>query len=464
MASITSTSGVSSILGQYSGIGSEQIEQLLEADKIPKLRAQNKIESIQAEKTAWSDIKTRLNNFLKKVEDLQKLDTFQTKKTTSSDSSSVAISATADAAEGKFRLQVNQLATSTELVGKRLDTSETALATSGELTITSADTEEAFTFSVDAKDSLKDVAAKINAETKNSNISATIVDNRLVLQDKKTGERTFTVDGSAKEALGLGEEAKFNLGQDAKFTLNGIEITRQFNIVEDVVEGVTFELLQETEKEISLSLTNDTSKLKTAVKDFVSQYNSLMSFISEKIDVGDPSKEDNEAGALAGDSTLVRLQSELRNLIVPPYNSANSSLRASDVGLSIADREGTLTLDETKFDTILAKDPEELKKFFFQSEKVAGETKTSGYSIALKDVADKYLSEKSGNKGIIAVKFETYESTIKDLNKQIERFDTLIDQKKERYVNMFTRLDQAMMQAEEQMSWLLNQVNSWSSN
>ena len=81
--------------------------------------------------------------------------------------------------------------------------------------------------------------------------------------------------------------------------------------------------------------------------------------------------------------------------------------------------------------------------------------------MALKDIADKYLSEKSDNKGILATKFESYEASIKDLNKQITRLDGVLEQKKARYVDMFTRLDQAMMKAEEQMSWLISQVDSF---
>lgn len=471
MASITGASGISSILGQYSGIGADQIDQLLQGDAIPKLRAQNRIEDIQKEKTAWSDIKTRLNNFLKKTEDLQKLDTFQSKKATSSNEASVKISGTAAAGEGKYSIQVKQLATSTSLTGAKLASNDQALLASGKLTLKTAEVdadgkEKEFTFAIDSADSLKDVAAKINKETKNSNITATIVDNRLVLSDKKTGDRTFTVEGNVKNSLGLSDtDAKATQGQNAEFVLNGIDITRQSNNVNDVIEGVTFELLQTTEegKDVSLTLTNDTSKMKTAVKDFVTQYNSLMSLINDKVKVGDPSADKNtDAGALAGDSTLIRLQSELRNMVAPAY-TVGGGLKANQLGISITDRQGTLALDEKKFDEMLTKDPEAVKDFFFKSEKIGTETKTSGYAVDLKDIADKYLSEKSGNKGILAVKFDTYEANIKDLNKQITRLDAVLEQKKARYVDMFTRLDQAMMQAQEQMSWLISQVDSFNS-
>ncbi len=72
MASVTSSSGISTTLGSYSGVTSEDIEKLLAADAINKTRAENKITSLKAQKTAWSDISTRLSNFLSKVDALQK--------------------------------------------------------------------------------------------------------------------------------------------------------------------------------------------------------------------------------------------------------------------------------------------------------------------------------------------------------------------------------------------------------
>lgn len=472
MANITSSSGISGLLGQFSGIGAEQIEALLQGDAIPKTRAENRIEEIKGQKTAWSDVKTRLNNFLSKLDALQKPEAFQSKIATSSDEKVAKISGTANALEGNYKLKVDQLATATNLVGKKLDDSNVALGTAGEFVIETGDLDadgnpKTFTITVEAEDSMKDVMTKINAESKQSGVSAVIMDNRLVLTDSKTGERDLSVSGSAAEGLGLAaDEVTLNKGVDAKFTLNGIEMTRSNNKIADVVDGITFELTGVTEgdKTVDLSLKNDTGKMKDAVKELVSQYNSLMSFINEKADVGDPSAKDNKTGELSGDSSLTRLQTELRNLIAPPYTTGGG-LKATNLGISISDRQGTLSFDEEKFDKVLKDNPEGIKDFFYKAEKVEGQTelKETGYTVALKGVADKYLADKAGEKGVIASKFDSFEMSIKDLNKQITRIDDILEQKKARYVDMFSRLDQAMMEAESQMSWLAGQVNSWSS-
>ena len=63
-------------------------------------------------------------------------------------------------------------------------------------------------------------------------------------------------------------------------------------------------------------------------------------------------------------------------------------------------------------------------------------------------------------KGVIATKSATYDSTIKDLNKQITRFDKILEMKRDRYITMFTKLDEAMMQAESQLEYLASQFSS----
>jgi flagellar hook-associated protein 2 len=474
MASVTSSSGISTTLGSYSGITSDDIESLLAADSVNKTRAQNKITTITAQKTAWSDISTRLTNFLNKVEALQKVDAYQTKKVTTSNSSIASIAGTTDAPEGTYDLKVNQLATATKVTGTKVaDSSTTALNISGQLTLTSAevnDKGEAITATIEisSEQTLKDVAAKINEQTKTTSIAASIVDNRLILTNSKMGDKTFLIDGDAVEGLGIGATATTTQGQPALFELDGLAISRDSNSVTDVIDGVTLTLAKKSDEHVTLSLTNDTSKIVDAVQGLVDQYNSLMSFIGEKLSVGDPSSEDNTTGALVGDSALTRLQAQLRNLITIPSVSG-SALTPNKLGISNVDNEGTLGLDTTKLKEAIAADPSAVKTFFYASTKTkaadgTSTTTESGYTLALKELANSYVVNTSTNKGVIATKSATYDTTIKDLNKQIERFDDILAMKKERYVTMFTKLDTVMMEAESQLSYLTSQFSTTSSS
>ena len=206
-------------------------------------------------------------------------------------------------------------------------------------------------------------------------------------------------------------------------------------------------------------MTNDTDKELSAVKDFVSQYNSVMSFLSEKMDVGDPSKSDNTTGALAGDSTLISLQSKLQSTVLG--GKSVDGVSASTLGLSV-DRNGTLSLDETKFKAQLAKNPNAVKDFFFvdTSSKYSTEKNGTGYTADFKAVIDRYTSTKSGSEGVISLRKSSYQSEIKDYNKQIERITEQIATKRARYVTMFTNLDTAIGNLQSQFSYFQSQNSS----
>lgn len=485
MSSITTSTTAGSIssssyMGQYTGITSDTIDQLLQSDELRKTVIQNKIDKINTKSQAWTDISTRLSNLTSKLDVLQDEATYQTKKVTSSDDTIATISGTSDSMEGSYDLVVKQLATASKITGgvvskadgtTKISTKD-ALGYSGKLTITNGATDgsdTALTVEIDVKatDSLKDIANAINNAkdpsddkgTKSAGLKATIVNNQLVISSEEMGDRTLTIGGDLKDSLGF-KDSQTTRGQSAKFTLDGIEMERNSNTPTDVVDGVTFTLKKaDPTKTITLGLTNDTDKELSAIKDFVSQYNSVMSFLSEKMDVGDPSKSDNKTGALAGDSTLISLQSKLQSTVLG--GKSVDGVSASTLGLSV-DRNGTLSLDETKFKAQLAKNPNAVKDFFFvdTSSKYATEKTGTGYTADFKAVIDRYTSTKSGSEGVISLRKSSYQSEIKDYNKQIERITEQIATKRARYVTMFTNLDTAIGNLQSQFSYFQSQNSS----
>ena len=485
MSSITTSTTAGSVssssyMGQYTGITSDTIDQLLQSDELRKTVIQNKIDKINTKSQAWTDISTRLSNLTSKLEALQDEGTYGTKKVTSSDDASATVSGTADSMEGSYDLIITQLATSSKITGgvvskadgtTKISTKD-ALGYSGKLTITNGATDgsdTALTVEIDVKAtySLKDIANAINnakdpsdsTGTKGAGLKATIVNNQLVVSSEEMGDRTLTIGGDLKDSLGFAN-SQTTRGQSSKFTLDGIEMERNTNTPTDVVDGVTFTLKKaDPTKTITLGLTNDTDKELSAVKDFVSQYNSVMSFISEKMDVGDPSKSDNKTGALAGDSTLISLQSKLQSTVLG--GKSVNGVSASTLGLSV-DRNGTLSLDETKFKAQLAKNPNAVKDFFFvdTSTKYSTEKTGTGYTADFKAVLDRYTSTKSGSEGVISLRKSSYQSEIKDYNKQIERITEQIATKRARYVTMFTNLDTAIGNLQSQFSYFQSQNSS----
>ena len=489
-------------LGSYSGIDSATVDSLIEAESGKLVQYTSKQTNITAEKNAWKDINTRLDSLYTKLGTLEEDKTFKSKTATSSDATKVAITASTDSIASNYIIEVNRLATSTQVTSGEIPlaggkTIKESLGLTGKFTVTSqatsGTTEEKeatlgkFDISITAEDSLKDIVGKINEKSKESGIQAKIVDNRIIMTDSKMGERTMTFDGRVTdedgittdtgivEALGFGTDdlnKVVKTGQSAELTVDGIKVTRNTNTITDAVEGLTIDLkgVTEASKPITIGIKEDTDTTVKAFQAFVDQYNSTLTFVGDQLDVGDPSAENNKTGALVGDSSLIRLQSSLRSLMTQSVDSGNPAYKnLESVGISV-DRYGAATLDTAKLKTALADDPTAVKKMLFQTTTTETPSvdesgtpttvkteKEVGMVQKMRSLVDTYISDKTG---IIATKSATYDKELEDISESITKFNERLEKKRENYVAMFTRLDTAMMEAESQLAYLQSQFST----
>lgn len=496
MPIVTSETGISSTLGSYSGITSHEIDQLIEAESTPLLRMNNQKSLLLEQQNAWKDVRLRLNTFSKTVESLQKNETWNSKVTTSSKPEKVTISATDKAMEDTFDITVEQLATPSKQVSGDIDkldgkTIYEPLGTSGNFEFESKTKNletgeyDPVIVEINETDSLKDIQNKINAESKDTGVKATIVNGHLVVSNVETGDADLKINGSEgllKDLAMTDELSTSTQGQNSLFTVDGMKIERTSNDVSDVIEGVTFHLHGETEEPAKVGLVRDLEKPVEAINAFIEQYNSLMNFIDEKSDIGDPSKKDNKPGPLAGDSTARRLKTDLKFLVtgMPDENPNTTFLYPSELGISV-DKNGYLTLDEQKFRDALEEDPQNVQNFFYSTQKTVVEkkdefgnpvfddegniiketqTKEFGYTVKINDLMNSYLKDEAGKKSIYTTTDESFEKSIKQLDERIDRFSEKLDKKRDYYVRTFSRLDQAMMQADQQMAFLITQLDA----
>lgn len=480
-------------IGSYSGIDQATIDKLMEAERMPLKQLTNKHVNITAKKDAWKDVNTRLNSLFEKMKSLKDSSTFNSKVVTSSDEKFVSMSGETSAAEGKYTIKVNQLASNSSLIGKKAmfykteDGKPDTIKENGSFRIISSDGKETKEKIIEVKsdDTLKSIVDKINEASKDlkyadgkvtekgSGISATIVDNRIVLTDEKTGSNSIglaSVDNKnsnnvlKKIGLSIGTWSEdipvdpnndiitYNKGNQAEFTLNGIKIVRDSNTINDAIEGVVINLnkAHDTGQLDTVNISTDTEKAAKAVQDFVDQYNSTMKFIEEKTAAGDP-KVPGSKGILAGESSLIRLQTSLRTLVTDKLTVSGSNIKdASQIGISTIDRYGALTFDKEKFLTELNKDKDSVVNFLSPKEGV-------GLVDKVNDYINGFISKEDG---VIKSQNESLEKSLKDLASRIESFETRMEKKEKYYVKMFTALDLAMMKAEDQMGWLQGQVDA----
>ncbi|WP_062532602.1 flagellar filament capping protein FliD [Jeotgalibaca dankookensis] len=468
------------IMGTYSGITMETVDQLIQAESGKGVKFSNDQEKLRTEQAAWKDIQTRLTNLSEKLSGLMKPETFNSKKMSLSQEGKFKLTASPEALSSDYTISVTNLATRTQVTGesftqKGLKLGD-ALNESGELVLTipkkMADgtiENKTTVVAITATDSIENIVDRINEGSKDSGVSAAIIDNRLVLQSQEFGERQLSVTGDLADKLGLAQ-ATTQLGQNAELTVNGIKIVRDSNHLTDITKGVTIDLIATTTDPVRVSLTQDLDSTAKAVQDFVDQYNSTLAFIGEQLDVGDPSLANNKTGSLTGDSSLVRLQSQLRTALTQPLQNGHKELNsAKSIGIEI-DRYGVATLDTSKLKEALREDSQAVAHIF-KFDKVTSTTQEDGTifkkkeEIGLAQKVNHLLNSFTDSKaGVIATKNESYDKLIKDLGQRIEKFNERIEVKRQQYIEKFTALDIAMMEAESQLNYLMSQIGGTKPN
>ena len=231
----------------------------------------------QEEKNAWRDINTRLLNLQNNLDSLLAPDLFQRMAATSSNGDVVTASASSKALDGKYDIVVEQLAQAHRVASKRFAEVDSPLGLQGTFKINETDV------MIQEEDSLIAIRDKL----REAGIQANIVDNTLILTAKETGLAgafTFTDDDGVLADLELveGESFKSVLQEplDAIFTIDGLKVTRSSNTIDDVVEGVTFQLRDVGQGVIEVKKDND--RVIQAVRSMVQQFNSTYGFVNDK--------------------------------------------------------------------------------------------------------------------------------------------------------------------------------------
>ena len=151
-------------------------------------------------------------------------------------------------------------------------------------------------------------------------------------------------------------------GIDAAFTVDGISMTRSSNSFDDLFDGFTLDLKKTSSSAIRISSEVDLDSVKTLVEGYVGTYNEVMQSLT--IMGQNDMVEDENDGALIGDSTLREVKAELREMsstAIGGYEGGPYYL--SFLGVS-TQRDGSLNFDPKRLETQFKAKPETVRAFF----------------------------------------------------------------------------------------------------
>lgn len=383
------------------GIGSKLdvesiVSQLMTIERQPITALQTKEANVQAKITAFGFLKGALSSFQSAVSGLATSSKFSAVKATPADATVMSASATSIAAGGTYSVEVSKLAQVQKLATAGQASSTAAIGTgtltfdfgtiAGTLDTATGKYETGATFTgsgaasktvtIDAAhSSLEGIRDAINAA--GVGVTASIINDgsgtpyRLTLTGGSTGAANslkISVGGDAALASLLGQDpaGTQNLtetvsAQNAEFKLDGLAISKASNTVTDAIPGVTFNLLKTTSSATSLTVAKDTASVKSAVETFVKGYNDLNTTLAG---LGKYDSGTKTASVLTGDATLRSIQSQLRGVFNTPLATAGGGLSSlADIGVTFQS-DGTLKLDSTKLDKVLADSTKDISTLF----------------------------------------------------------------------------------------------------
>ncbi len=379
-------------LGSGSGIDTQNIvDQLVELERLPEdRRLDRREERIEAQISGLGLLRSAVDDLESAMTPLANADTFDAKQASISDTSLMAVnSLSPEAVPGNYRIKVEQVAQSQSLASGTYASLDSAVG-EGSLTIRFGDwASDLSTFTADADAT----GATIEIDQSNNSLSglrdaindadigvqASIVGQegsyQLLLTGPTGATRELEITATEGASPGLANfdfnETTQNFtqqqeGLDAIVRVNGLQVTRNSNVITDVIEGVEFELFNSSAtEEISINVTEDRSLAEDAIRDFVEAYNTFYTETNRLIsrDEGEDGK-----GSLSNDPLAGNMLRTIRSMIgsaMPGIDSDFNSLATIGIRTKI---DGTLEIadegEATDFDAAISNNFEQVRNLF----------------------------------------------------------------------------------------------------
>jgi len=220
----------------------------------------------------------------------------------------------------------------------------------GTLNVTVNGNQQSISMSTVGGNTLSDLQQYIHTNSTSLGFDASVVNNSdgttsLQLTSGTAGSGgTLTVNSSLVDSSTALAYNSTVTGSNASLTVDGVNLTSTSNTVSNLIPGVTFQLLAPSAEEsdgsleqVQVVIANDNSGVESAVNQFVSDYNSLISAINTQ--EGNDSSGNPEP--LFGSPTLSLLQQELLNGIGAENPSGAMSAISAVAGATLS---GSMTI------------------------------------------------------------------------------------------------------------------------
>ena len=301
-------------------------------------------------------------------------------------------------------------------------------------------TAQGVAINISATDTQRTIANAINAaaQPEGRDFTASIVGGKLVLTGAQTGEN-HTMLFTDNAGLGFGKNLQD--AQNAKFSINGMDVERAANTnLTDVIDGMTINLASDAEnKSAHLSIAGTTTSAVSTMNTFVNSFNTAFTYLTGKMATTTSTSGGSTTytrGALAGDNVFRSLRTSMLDQMNRITANSGSFDNLADIGLTF-DSNLKLTFDANKFASAMQDHPGDVK--------------------ALLDTAmgtfNNTLSSFTGSQGSLQTTMDSMDEQSKTFDDRITKYNDSITMREqslvEQYTEMQTTLAELGYQAQE---------------
>lgn len=502
---------VTRITGLNSGLDVDSlVKKLMDAEKQPLNKLNQKKQTLEWKRDAYREMNTQITDMYSTTFNNMLMSTNWNKKTVTSSDSSVSAVAVSAEQNISTSMSVQQLATPTTYKSSGSINFTSGQSQTLKFNVTNpGDTKPTeVNVTIAATDTTDDVISKLNSSglgvtaLKEKISNGTDYADTIAFTSNKTGEGFTLAAGDdatksfLKDQLGFAvDDATNNLtanaeGKNAKFTFNGLEMTKTSNNF--TINGIKYTLnsVTDSNKTVTINSTTDTDGIFNNIKDFVDKYNTLIKNVNAKVteskyrDYTPLTDEQREAmtdkqveqweakaksGLLRSDSTLQNGLAEMRIDLYSTVTIDGKKYQLADFGIETSDNyadQGKLVIkDEAKLKQKITENPSLVAKLFNADSPDTAKTKNpeeQGIARRLKDTLNKMqtqISKQAGTDSSVSTSFAIGKS-LNEVETNITNMKTKLDDIETRYYKKFSALDTALEKLNSQSSYLMSMLGS----
>lgn len=506
--------------GLTSGLDTESIvNALMSAQRTKQTKVENKKQKLEWKQEIWKGLNTKIYGFYKdSLSKMKYASNYSTKKAAVSDSTKLTATASTKAAAGSYKVEIKSIASAQYVTSGKLSTYKDSDGNDKTATSSTKLNDLGMTSGTVLKLKVgdKSTALEVNDSTtiddfvkfcSDAGLNATFDEKqqRFFLSSKDSGsENSFGLSASENTALsalglknfnGSTDVAETDSDNDVKMVVtkaadtevvyNGATLTSNNTSID--VAGVTLNLLGTTAtgETVNVTVSNDTSAVYDTIKEFITEYNSILKTMNTYYDAASASSyevlTDDQKKAMSDDEvdkwntkikdSLLRRDSTLNSLISTMKTNMMGTVTASNgktyslanLGITTSSKNynegGLLHIKGDEDDDEFADSTNTLMQMLEEDPDTVKEV-LSGLAKNLYDGLNKKMETSTLSSALTFYNDKEMASQLSDYKKEISDWESRLSDMEERYYSQFSAMETALAKIQSQQNTLSSYLGS----